>query len=93
MVGTIKVIFHASISEALNGIKELNINVNNVSELLKVLAEINEKAKYLLLDEKGDLRPIINIFVNGRNIRALRGKFTALKDGDVVHIIPAIAGG
>jgi molybdopterin synthase sulfur carrier subunit len=35
----------------------------------------------------------INIFVNGDNVRYLRGLDTELKEGDAIHIIPAAAGG
>ncbi len=49
--------------------------------------------KERLLDEGGELRRFINIYVNGEDIRFLSGKATALKDGDEVSIVPAIAGG
>lgn len=41
----------------------------------------------------GSVRPFVNIYVNGEDIRALGGEATALKDGDAVTIIAAIAGG
>lgn len=46
-----------------------------------------------LRDENGELRRFINIYVNDEDIRFLKGKETALKDGDNVSIVPAIAGG
>ena len=46
-----------------------------------------------LLDEAGELRRFINVYVNEEDIRFLDGKKTALKDGDQVSIVPAIAGG
>jgi molybdopterin synthase sulfur carrier subunit len=46
-----------------------------------------------LLDAKGELRRFINIYVNEEDVRFLQGKETALKDGDTVAIVPAIAGG
>jgi molybdopterin synthase sulfur carrier subunit len=46
-----------------------------------------------LLDESGELRRFVNIYVNQEDIRFLGGKTTALKDGDEVAIVPAIAGG
>jgi molybdopterin synthase sulfur carrier subunit len=35
----------------------------------------------------------VNIYVNGEAIESLQGQRTALKDGDEVTIIPALAGG
>jgi molybdopterin synthase sulfur carrier subunit len=46
-----------------------------------------------LCDDAGELRRFVNIYVNEEDIRFLKGKETALKDGDEVSIVPAIAGG
>jgi len=46
-----------------------------------------------LVDEAGELRRFINIYVNQEDIRFLDNKATKLKDGDEVAIVPAIAGG
>ncbi len=49
--------------------------------------------KERLVDEKGDVRRFVNVYVNEEDIRFLRNQDTPLKDGDEVSIIPAIAGG
>jgi sulfur-carrier protein len=46
-----------------------------------------------LVDDGGELRRFINIYVNQEDIRFLDNKATKLKDGDEVAIVPAIAGG
>jgi molybdopterin synthase sulfur carrier subunit len=46
-----------------------------------------------LVDEGGELRRFINVYVNQEDIRFLQGAATTLKDGDEVAIVPAIAGG
>ncbi|HEX3178799.1 MAG TPA: MoaD/ThiS family protein [Methylomirabilota bacterium] len=46
-----------------------------------------------LVDESGELRRFINIYVNEEDIRFLEGKKTVIKETDVVSIVPAIAGG
>jgi molybdopterin synthase sulfur carrier subunit len=46
-----------------------------------------------LLDETGELRRFVNIYVNQEDIRFLDNKATILKEGDEVAIVPAIAGG
>ena len=45
-----------------------------------------------LLDN-GQVRRFVNIYVNDEDIRYLDGLATAVKDGDEVAIIPAVAGG
>ncbi|MGE3962347.1 MAG: ubiquitin-like small modifier protein 1 [Dehalococcoidia bacterium] len=46
-----------------------------------------------LLDEGGEIRRFVNIYVNGEDVRFLSGLTTSLKDGDEVSIVPAVAGG
>jgi molybdopterin synthase sulfur carrier subunit len=46
-----------------------------------------------LLDDNGQVRRFVNVYVNEEDIRFLEDKETPLKDGDEVSIIPAIAGG
>ena len=60
-----------------------------VADLERQFAGIRER----LLDDGGELRRFINVYVNGEDIRFLQGKATALKEGDEVSIVPAIAGG
>ena len=46
-----------------------------------------------LVDENGEVRRFVNVYVNEEDIRFLKNKQTPLKDGDEISIIPAIAGG
>ncbi len=49
--------------------------------------------KERLCDEAGELRRFVNVYVNGEDVRFLDGLKTALKAGDEVCIVPAVAGG
>ena len=45
-------------------------------------------------DETGKIRPFVNLFVNGVNIRSRKDALnTPLNDGDSVYIVPSVAGG
>ena len=46
-----------------------------------------------LVDDSGEVRRFVNVYVNEEDIRFLQGAQTALKTGDQVSIVPAIAGG
>ncbi len=46
-----------------------------------------------ILDENGDLRSFVNLFVGETNVRSLDGLDSKVSAGDVVSIIPAVAGG
>ena len=65
----------------------------NVAELIENLNAAHPGVKERLCDEHGDLRRFVNVYVNEEDIRFLKGKETALKDGDEVSFVPAIAGG
>ena len=49
--------------------------------------------KERLVDEAGQLRRFVNVYVNGEDVRFLEGLDTALKTGDEISIVPAVAGG
>ena len=65
----------------------------NVGELIEDLERQFPGLRERLVEDRGELRRFINIYVNQEDIRFLQGKGTALKDGDEVSIVPAIAGG
>ena len=65
----------------------------SVAELIENLNAAHPGVKERLCDEKGELRRFVNVYVNEEDIRFLQGQQTALKEGDDVSIIPAIAGG
>jgi len=46
-----------------------------------------------IVDDKGEVRRFVNVYVNEEDIRFLKNRETPLKDGDEISIIPAIAGG
>jgi molybdopterin synthase sulfur carrier subunit len=76
-----------------NGQREVEAEGRNILELIEDLERRYPGLKERLCDEQGNLRRFINIFVNDEDIRFLENEKTSLKDGDVVSIVPAIAGG
>ncbi|HEY5040167.1 MAG TPA: MoaD/ThiS family protein, partial [bacterium] len=66
---------------------------NNVKELIDNLGKNYNGLKDRLCDESGKIRRFVNIYLNEEDIRFLQGEATALKAGDLVSIVPAIAGG
>ncbi len=72
---------------------EVSVNASNVAELIEVMESQYPGIKDRLCDESGNVRRFINLYVNNEDIRFLDGKDTQLNEGDIVSIIPAIAGG
>lgn len=46
-----------------------------------------------LVDEDGEIRRFVNVFVDGEDVRFEQGLGTALREGAEVSIVPAVAGG
>jgi len=65
----------------------------NVGELIEDLEKTFPGIKERLCDQDGNVRRFVNIFLNDEDIRFLEDKATAVKQGDEISIVPAIAGG
>ncbi len=65
----------------------------NVDEVIENLERAFPGFKDRLVDDSGDVKRFINIFVNGEEIHELQGTATPLSERDEVSIIPAMAGG
>jgi molybdopterin synthase sulfur carrier subunit len=65
----------------------------DVGELIDDLDRQCPGLRDRLVDETGELRRFINIYLNQEDVRFLQGKESLVKDGDEVSIVPAIAGG
>ncbi len=75
-----------------DGKAEVECKAKNVLELVDALEKDYPGMKERLSDG-GKIRRFINIYVNEEDIRFASKEETALKDGDNVSIVPAIAGG
>ena len=73
--------------------EEVDLEGATLATALDDLDRRHPGMKDRLLNEKGKLRPYINIFLNDEDVRFLDGLDTALKAGDKLAIVPAIAGG
>ena len=89
----VKVRIPTPLQKLTNGQAEIESQGTTVTELLEQLNRQYPGIKERLCDETGKLRRFVNVFVNEEDIRFLQGDQTAIKDGDEVSIIPAIAGG
>jgi len=71
----------------------VEVNASTVGEVIAELQSRFPGIQERLVDEKGEVRRFVNVYVNEEDIRFLKNQQTPLKDGDEISIIPAIAGG
>ena len=72
---------------------EVQAEGGTLREVIESLASQSADIKTRLLDDSGELRRFVNVYVNEEDVRFLQKLDTPLKDGDEVSIVPAIAGG
>jgi molybdopterin synthase sulfur carrier subunit len=75
------------------GRAEVQVDADTVADLIDGLEKQFPGIKERLVDEGGEVRRFINFYINEEDVRFLQGSKTALKAGDQVSIVPAIAGG
>ncbi len=76
-----------------NGLSQVEMDESNLSDMIDRLESNYPGFKERLLDEEGELRYFVNIYLNGEDVRFLDGLGTTAKSGDEISIVPAVAGG
>ena len=76
------------------GEKKVDVTASTLSEAFdKISQTMGEEFQRRVLNSDGTPRSLINIYINGKNMRFSGGMQTVLKDGDEVYMLPAVAGG
>lgn len=76
------------------GEKKIDISADTVTEAFtKISEQLGDEFKRRVLNADGTPRSLINVYINGKNMRFSGGMETTLKDGDEIYILPAVAGG
>ncbi|MEP6668887.1 MAG: ubiquitin-like small modifier protein 1 [Chthoniobacter sp.] len=65
----------------------------NIGEVINSLDQAFPGLRERIVDDAGNVRRFVNIFVNDEDIRFLEEKATVVKEQDEISIVPAIAGG
>ena len=87
------VIIPTPLRKFTNNTARVNINGASIGEVVDQLTLNFPDLKKHLLDDKGQIRSFVNIFVGDSDIRDLQQEKTSVKEDTPVSIIPAIAGG
>ncbi len=76
-----------------NGLSEISVQGSTVAAAIDDLVSNYPALKTHLLNDSGQLRPFVNLFLGEENVRELQGVETPLQDDDRLILIPSIAGG
>lgn len=70
------------------GRKRFELDAETVGDALRSLPVADR-----VLDERGELRPLVNVYVDGQDARERGGLGAALEEDETVRLVGAIAGG
>ncbi|MCY4365786.1 MAG: MoaD/ThiS family protein [Chloroflexota bacterium] len=76
-----------------NGQDKVEMEESNLSAMIESMEASYPGIKERLIDENGELRYFVNIYLNGEDVRFLDGLNTSAAAGDEISIVPAVAGG
>ena len=68
-------------------------DASSVSDALGLLWKQCPGVRDRVITELGEVRPHVNIFVDGESIRDVAGLTTPVRDGAEIYILPAVSGG
>ena len=72
----------------VGGQKRFEVDAPSVADALRSLPVAN-----LVFDERGNLRPLVNVYVDGADVRDAGGIDRALMGPEEIRLVAAIAGG
>ena len=75
------------------GVSEVSVEGSDVKEVLNNLEMRHPGFKERILDDAGELRRFVNLFVDDEDVRFLDGVDTPINGGETLSIVPAVAGG
>ena len=84
----VTVILPRLLADQAGGQKQFELEATTVGAALRALP-----VRDLLFDERDTLRPLVNVYVEGTDVRQGGGIETELEGGETIRVVAAIAGG
>jgi MoaD family protein len=75
------------------GAKEVDASGDNIGDVLRSLGDQHPDTKTQIFGGDGSLNRYVNVYLNDEDVRVLGGLDTEVSGGDVIVILPAMAGG
>ena len=88
-----RILLHGAYRGFAGGARDVTLDAATLREALAELVRTHPSLAERMRDEHGKLRAHLSLFVNEEDSRFLGGEDATLRDGDIVHVIPALSGG
>jgi molybdopterin synthase sulfur carrier subunit len=82
------VVLPSLLAREAGGRKQIKVDAGTVGDALRSLPVAD-----LLFDERGELRRLVNVYVDGTDVRDGGGVEATLSGGETVLVLQAVAGG
>jgi adenylyltransferase/sulfurtransferase len=89
----LKVLLPVALRHLTGNRDEVELSGECVGEVIDGLVRRFPELKPHLLNHEGQVRNFVNVYINDEDVRYLQEDRTPVKEGDVVSIVPSIAGG
>ena len=89
----INILIPTALRSFTGGKDTVSVEGGTVGDALSSLVEKHPDLKKHLYNDEGQLRHFVNVYVNDEDIRYIEKDATTISDGDVISIVPSIAGG
>lgn len=83
----------AQLKSCTGGRSRIEAASGSLAEVIGALDEAHPGLGYTILDDDGQLRRFVNVWVGGDNVNELQGLATRIGDGADITIMTAVAGG
>jgi MoaD family protein len=77
----------------VGGEREVTADGETIEAVLRSLISAHPETEAQIFGSDGDLNRYVNVYLNDEDVRVLDGLDTAVEEGDVLVILPAMAGG
>ena len=76
-----------------DGQRAIEVEGATVGDAVQALVGRHPALASQLLTADGELHRFVNVYLNGRDVRYLKGLATPVEERDEIRLLPAIAGG
>ncbi len=76
-----------------DGQRAIEVEGATVGDAVQALVGRHPGLAAQLLTPEGELHRFVNVYLNGRDVRYLKGLATPVEQADEIRLLPAIAGG
>ncbi len=90
---TVSIRIPTTLRNLTEGASEVSVEGSTVGEVLDNLESAHPGFKERILNEDGEIRRFVNVFLDDEDTRYLQGTQTTVASGQTLSLVPAVAGG